>query len=156
MYRFSFAVVVSALVYYATNAISITLGIGICIYIRIGGHNWIYLLFKTLPRDIKYFLTGIKILLQVKSILDGKKTVADMFCHTAKENPNKAAIISADTGEIMSFQDVENLVNKISNSFHSLGYNCGDVVAIYMGNELEYFPLMMGLSKRGIVTALIN
>ena len=156
MYRLSIAAVLSALIYYATNAISITLGIGICFYICIGGHKWIYLLFKTLPRDIKYVIKGIKIALKMKSFAKEGKTVADIFSDTTKENPSKAAIISADTGEIMSFQDVENLINKISNSFHSLGYNSADVVAIYMGNELEYFPLMMGLLKRGIVTALIN
>ena len=92
MYRFSIAVVVSALVYYATNAISITLCIGICFYICIGGHNWIYLLFKTLPRDLKYVLKGIKMARKIKSFAKEGKTVADIFSDTTKVNPNKAAV----------------------------------------------------------------
>ena len=40
--------------------------------------------------------------------------------------------------------------------FHSMGFNKGDKVAIYMMNRPEYTCILLGLSKIGVVVPLIN
>lgn len=44
----------------------------------------------------------------------------------------------------------------MGNYFKQQGYKKGDTVAVYMENRIEYVPLWLGLSKIGLVTALIN
>ena len=51
---------------------------------------------------------------------------------------------------------VDNYSNKIANYFLSLGFQKGDTVALLMENRPEYVSTWLGLSKIGVVTALIN
>lgn len=46
--------------------------------------------------------------------------------------------------------------NRVANTFERLGYAKGDVVALLMGNCPEYVAFWLGLSKLGVVAALIN
>lgn len=46
--------------------------------------------------------------------------------------------------------------NKIGNYFISKGYNKGDTIALLMETRMEYSSMWLGLSKIGVVTALIN
>ncbi len=46
--------------------------------------------------------------------------------------------------------------NKIANLFGSYGLKKGDVVALFMENKPEYIGIWYGLSKLGVITALIN
>ena len=51
---------------------------------------------------------------------------------------------------------VDNYSNKIANYFLSLGFQKGDTVALLMENRPEYVSIWLGLSKIGVVSALIN
>ena len=65
-------------------------------------------------------------------------------------------IIYADTGDIWTFRDVDRISNKVAHYFLSLGYEKGDVVAIFMENHPKYMVILLGLAKIGVVAALIN
>ena len=108
-----------------------------------------------LNRDVK----GARVLKNIKKKLNyiDKKDicVADYFIKFVGEQPNKPLIIFNET--IWTFLQFESYSNKIANLF-SNKYNLkkGDVVAILMENKPEYIALWYGLSKLGVISALIN
>jgi solute carrier family 27 fatty acid transporter 1/4 len=51
---------------------------------------------------------------------------------------------------------VEELSNRVAHYFKSMGLNRGDTVALFMESKPEYVCMWLGLSKIGVVTALIN
>ena len=71
-----------------------------------------------------------------------------------KKHPNKPCFIYED--RTWTFQDVEEHTNRIANYFHENGYRKGDVISIFMENRPEFICLWLGLSKIGVIGALIN
>lgn len=65
-------------------------------------------------------------------------------------------MIDIETGQRWTFRDVESFSNQVANYFQKEGYRKGDVVALFMQNCPEYAGIWLGLSKLGVVTALIN
>lgn len=51
---------------------------------------------------------------------------------------------------------VEAYSNKIAQVFWSAGLRRGDVVCVFMPNCAEYICVWLGLSKLGVISALIN
>lgn len=51
---------------------------------------------------------------------------------------------------------IEDFSNQIGNYFKSKGYQKDDTVALLMETRLEYSSMWLGLSKIGVITALIN
>lgn len=51
---------------------------------------------------------------------------------------------------------MEDLSNKVASVFKNHGYRKGDAVSLLMENRPEYVAIWLGLSKLGILTALIN
>lgn len=56
----------------------------------------------------------------------------------------------------ITFQEIEDLSNRVGNYFRSKGYRKGDVIALLMETKCEYSSMWLGLSKIGVVTSLIN
>lgn len=54
------------------------------------------------------------------------------------------------------FFQLEDFSNKVANYFRQEGYQPGDSVALLLENRPEYVGLWLGLSKIGVITALIN
>lgn len=59
-------------------------------------------------------------------------------------------------GRKLTFQDIEDFSNKIASYFKSKGFKREDSIALLMETRPEYSCIWMGLSKIGVVTALIN
>jgi solute carrier family 27 (fatty acid transporter), member 1/4 len=51
---------------------------------------------------------------------------------------------------------IEDLSNKVGNYFKSKGYQQNDTIALLMETRMEYSSMWLGLSKIGVITALIN
>ncbi len=83
-----------------------------------------------------------------------KLYISDLFQETAAKYPNKVAIYFED--RTLTFKEMDQLSNRIANHFLALGLQRGDCVSMFMENSLEYLPVFMGLSKIGVVAALIN
>lgn len=56
----------------------------------------------------------------------------------------------------LTFQEMEEFSNKVGTYFLGKGFRSGDCVALFMETRPEYVGLWLGLSKIGIITALIN
>lgn len=82
------------------------------------------------------------------------KIVADVFQRTAAKHPHKVAVIFEQ--KTWTFQEVEEYSNRIANYFKSQGYQKGEVVALLLENSPEFICTWLGLSKLGVITALIN
>ena len=134
----------------------LTMALSIPLLILTGGLNWIRIAWKTLGRDIFGAYKLLSVELKVKNMVKQKIIVADILEDDAKKCPDKIAFISAETNESLTFKEANDFANKIANIFYEAGYRKGDVVALMMENSCEFYPILMGLSKIGIVTGLIN
>lgn len=94
------------------------------------------------------------ILIQKRKYAKNNDVVADIFRQTVSKHPQKAAFIFEQ--ETWTFQDVEDYSNRIANYFKSQGYEKGDVVALFLESCPEFVCIWLGLSKLGVITALIN
>jgi acyl-CoA synthetase (AMP-forming)/AMP-acid ligase II len=80
--------------------------------------------------------------------------VADMWYDSLAKYASKDCVVFEDV--VYSFQDVEHMSNRISHWGVSVGLKKGDVVALDMENRPEYIFTWIGLTKIGVVCALIN
>lgn len=123
-------------------------------YLATGGWRFALVVIKTFPRDAR----ALPVLFKLKARLNGyhrqKKLVHDVFRESVKKHPDKIAFIFEE--QKWTFRDVENITNKIGNYFYEKGYQPGDSVAIFVENSPELVFLWLGLSKIGVVSALIN
>ena len=104
-----------------------------------------------LCRGVRRF---IKLLLTTHLHTKNKRTVADVFHQTVSKHPKKVAFIFEQ--KTWTFQDLEDYSNRIANYFKSQGYKKGDVVALFLESCPEFVCIWLGLSKLGVITALIN
>ena len=74
----------------------------------------------------------------------------------AAVNPNKAAIIMAGSGEIVTYGELDNRSNGCAHLFRSLGLGHGDTIAICMENRAEFFDLVWGAQRAGLVYVAIS
>eukprot|EP01120_Amphizonella_sp_Union-15-10_P015548 TRINITY_DN8029_c0_g1_i1.p1 TRINITY_DN8029_c0_g1~~TRINITY_DN8029_c0_g1_i1.p1 ORF type:complete len:629 (+),score=104.24 TRINITY_DN8029_c0_g1_i1:60-1946(+) len=86
-------------------------------------------------------------------------TFVEAWYEALQREPNKTAIVFInDNDETSSFtyQQVEDLSNKVANFARELGLNKGDNVALVLENSLEFIPVFLGFSKLGVSVAFIN
>ena len=76
------------------------------------------------------------------------------FQDQVRKHPQKACMLYEDM--VWTFQDVENYTNQVANIFHEAGYRKGDIICLFMENRPEFVCLWLGLSKIGVIAALIN
>ena len=108
-------------------------------------------MFDHLCRGFRRF---IQLVLTTHLQVKNNRTVADIFHLTASKNPQKAAFVFEQ--KTWTFQEVEEYSNRIANYFKSKGYRKGDVVALFLESCPEFVCIWLGLSKLGVITALIN
>ncbi|XP_033119130.1 long-chain fatty acid transport protein 4-like [Anneissia japonica] len=124
------------------------------IYLITGGWRFTRNAIITLPRDAHgiYTLFAMKYMLykyQRDSML-----VHKLFQRNVKKHPNKIAFKIED--KTWTFQQIEDYSNSVANYFSGAGYRHGDTVAIFMVGRPEFVAIWLGLSKIGVVAALIN
>ncbi|XP_012262603.2 long-chain fatty acid transport protein 1-like [Athalia rosae] len=117
-------------------------------------HRRIYVILKTLPRDVKFLYRYVNADIETKGYVRNNITVIQIFSQRARLYPNKPCFIFE--GRIWTNADVEKLSNQIASVFQKAGYVKGDAVALMMHNRPEYIATWLGLGKLGVITALIN
>ncbi|OQR66489.1 long-chain fatty acid transport protein 4-like [Tropilaelaps mercedesae] len=105
-------------------------------------------------RDLRvvYRLIGTKV--AIRAAVRDDATVAELFRATVSRHPN--AIVFVGRGRRWTYLEAEDYTNRVANLFTSMGFRQGDTVGLVMENRPEYIFLWLGLSKIGVVTALIN
>lgn len=111
-------------------------------------------IYNTLWRDIRvlFRFMRMKIFLRICEMRNG--TVPYHFTKAVQRNPYKVCFMYED--QTWTFQQVEDFSNRIANVFEAQGYRKGDEVSLFMENRPEFVCVWLGLSKIGVVTALIN
>lgn len=157
MYNFATSVAVAAVTpkLFGTSWYSGLL-FGLAAYLLQGGGKWLRIIWRTLGRDLYIISRFIKVELFAKKLVKNEITIGDILVQKAKEYPNKKAYIQAETNFSLTFKEANELSNKVANFFYEKGFRKGDVIALIMENRVEYGPFWMGLSKIGVITALIN
>ena len=97
-------------------------------------------------------ITLLKLLRSMKHIKS--KTVPELFTDSVIRHPNKTAILFENTK--YTFRELDRYSNQIANFFESIGVCRGDTVALFMTNSPQYIATMIGLSKLGARSSLIN
>ncbi|XP_015592624.1 long-chain fatty acid transport protein 1 [Cephus cinctus] len=117
-------------------------------------HRRIYIILRTLPRDIKFLYRYVNADLETRGYVRNNTTVTKIFAERARLYPNKPCFILE--GRIWTNADVDQYSNRIASVFQNAGYVKGDVVGLMMPNRPEFVATWLGLGKLGVVTALVN
>jgi fatty-acyl-CoA synthase len=102
------------------------------------------------------FLRGLsRTLARVKSIAPDSDTLLcdDLEAAVAKWRERPAITFE---GRTLSYGELDALANRFAHWGKSLNLRRGQTVALFMPNRIEYFAVWYGLSKIGVITALIN
>ena len=80
--------------------------------------------------------------------------IGDIFADVVKRHPTKTAIIFEE--QKWSFQELEDMSNKVANFFKATGLQPGKTVALFAHNCPQFVACLMGLGKIGVEVALIS
>ncbi|KAL9875698.1 fatty acid transport protein 2 isoform 2-T2 [Glossina fuscipes fuscipes] len=153
----SFLAVVISLIWYYMNWIfglpALALAL-LAVFLTKPGWRWFYIAGATSKRDLTALWAYIKLLLLTRKLEKKNLTIADIFQKNTAKHPDKIAIVSET--QAWTFRNLHEFSNQVANVFLTHGYKKSDVVGVMLGNCPEYVGIWLGLSKIGIITALIN
>ena len=67
----------------------------------------------------------------------------------ARKSPDKPAIIMAETGQVISFAELDRLSNQVAQLLRANGVGIGDKIAICLDNHPMYLVLAWGAQRAG-------
>jgi fatty-acyl-CoA synthase len=105
--------------------------------------------------ELKYLRGLVRTLWRVRSI---KATSNQLICddlETAVDAWRARPAISFE-GRATTYGELDGLANRYAHWAKDQGVRRGQTVALFMANRVEYLAIWYGLSKVGVVTALIN
>ena len=76
--------------------------------------------------------------------------------HHAAATPERPAIVLADSGETMTYAELEARSNRAAQLFRASGLQRGDMVAFLLLNRLDYLPLAWGAQRAGLYFTCIS
>lgn len=74
----------------------------------------------------------------------------------AERTPDKPAVVIAETGESMSYAELDDAANRLSQVFRAAGFQTGDHIAFCMENRLEYLAVMWGAHYAGLYYTAVS
>jgi long-chain acyl-CoA synthetase len=74
----------------------------------------------------------------------------------AKSHPDKPAVIMASSGETVTYRELDERSNRCAHLFRSLGLQHGDTVAFCLDNRAEFFDLVWGAQRAGLIYVAIS
>ncbi len=108
-----------------------------------------------LKRDWRYLRGLNRTLKRVKSIApDSPNLICDDLQAAVETYRNSPAMTFE--GRTVTYGELDAIANRYAHWAKGLNLRRGQVVALLMPNRIEYFACWYGLSKVGVVTALIN
>lgn len=124
------------------------------LYVITGGWRFLRIVFYTAPRDLTGLIRITKTSLYFKSCLKANRTVPMVFQSVVNKNMDKVCFIMEHNR--WTFKQVDDFTNRVANCFLQQGLRPGDEVAVFMDSRPEFVMLWLGMSKVGIVAALVN
>jgi fatty-acyl-CoA synthase len=102
------------------------------------------------------FLNGLnRTLARVKSIESDSDNLVCDDIQAAVEKWREDQALTFE-GRTLTYGELDAMANRFAHWGKGLNLRRGNVVALFMPNRIEYFAVWYGLSKIGVVTALIN
>ena len=112
-------------------------------------------LIGNLKREYTYVTALSRINKWIKDLSpDSATLIPDDFEAVCDKNNSKPAIIFE--GKTWNYGQLDSRANRYAHWALSIGLKAGDVVALFMQNRPDYIAAWYGLSKVGVVVALIN
>lgn len=74
----------------------------------------------------------------------------------AQTTPDKPAYIMAETGESVTFRQLEDRSNQIAHLFRDSGLKSGDSIAIFMDNNIHYYEICWAAQRAGLYYTCIS
>ncbi|CAM3267083.1 hypothetical protein SPAN111604_13945 [Sphingomonas antarctica] len=74
----------------------------------------------------------------------------------AQATPDKAAVINAESGETLSYAELDRASNRAAHLYRAHGLRPGDRVAILMENTVDYYGLVWGAQRSGLLFVAIS
>jgi long-chain acyl-CoA synthetase len=76
--------------------------------------------------------------------------------HHAASSPDKAACIIAETGETLSYRDLDQASNRGAHLLRALGLKRGDVIAVMLDNEAAVFEIAWAAQRAGLYLSSVS
>lgn len=109
----------------------------------------------TIKRELTYLRGVTGTLKQIGTIEAGtKRTVPDDYEASVDKHRNNVAI--RFEGKLFTYDELDSRANQYAHWALAQGYKPGDAVALFMENKPDYIAFWLGLSKVGVISALIN
>jgi long-chain acyl-CoA synthetase len=74
----------------------------------------------------------------------------------AAAKPSKPAMISADTGDVVTFRELNDRSNQLAQLLHARGIGRGDHLAVLMENNLRFFDSVWAAHRSGLYLTTVN
>jgi fatty-acyl-CoA synthase len=112
-------------------------------------------MFASLARDLRFASGLFRTLGRVRGIhpASPRRICDDLEAAAARWNDREALRFE---GRSLTYAGMEALANRFARWALEAGLKPGDRVALFLPNRIEYLPAWYGLSKVGVVSALIN
>ncbi|XP_064465878.1 long-chain fatty acid transport protein 1-like [Ornithodoros turicata] len=124
------------------------------VYLVTGGWRTIRLMVETAPRDMRAGIGYARLNWYIYQRVRENATVGQLFQRTAERLPNKPCFITQERS--WTYQDVERWTNRVAHCFAREGFRFGEEVSLFTASRPEALMLWLGLSKIGVVSALVN
>ena len=76
--------------------------------------------------------------------------------HWSQRTPDKAAVIHSETGQSLTFKELDDQSNQLAQLLFSRGLRRGDHIAIFMENQLAYFVVAWAAMRSGLYITPVN
>jgi len=110
---------------------------------------------SVLQQDLKFLVGGVKVLAWTRDVTPDSAVLVPDDVEAAVDKHRHSVAFRFD-GELMTYAEFDSLANRYANWAVTEGVQPGDVVALLMENRPDYLAAWVGLSKVGVVAALIN
>src|SRR5580698_3237465 len=74
----------------------------------------------------------------------------------ARLTPDKPAMISADSGRVLTFGELDRRSNQLARYLHARGLRRGDHIALLMENNLRYPEVVWAAFRSGLYLTAVN
>ncbi|WP_336985408.1 acyl-CoA synthetase [Altererythrobacter aquiaggeris] len=74
----------------------------------------------------------------------------------AKDKPDHVAVIMAGSGDHLTYGELDAQANRFAQLLRSSGFQHGDVIAAYLENRIEYFPMFWGAQRSGVTLVPVS
>ncbi len=106
-------------------------------------------------REWDYLSGMLRVLGRYKAVArQPNRLVPDLLAECAARWPDNIALIDDDLS--WTFAEMEAYANRVANWALNIGMGRGETVALFMRNRPQYLAIWYGLSKAGIIPALLN